>query len=760
MTGYACPEMKAKHHLMTTPETKYAFDLSNDGVSLWHRDNGRTWKLLGKVALSAESFSEDIEKLKTGQPLNADGKLIAQIRIPNSEVFASDINLNGVKDDKIQQEVNAFLTRNTPYTADDLIFDLANEPDKDIAYVAAISKETINEARDFITGYGFIAAYYTTKLDKGDFPRRPRFHDTDNLVVIPSSPPPPKAAPAPPKPEPSKEFTLVPPKITPAVSKNATDNAVLPAKDTTSLQDKKPQTAKDTTDLSRFETVRSKALKTADKPTSKTTQTTPPPPRSQLQAPRRISIEMPIPEKTAEPKKATRVIAPIKMPQSTAIHTNVRGLFSPRHILLLLALILLGLIYWFYSVLIDGKDEITLLQQIPDTPPIIIATPQSLVQKLSNDKIPYIGNNQITATSQGPIAKPAIKLTTPKPAILVEQTAPFTAPLNPNGQAAVTSETTTAELLQNPVATALVTKPAPVSIEPGTPIVEQTALAPLVPTKEGTPGAEGITLFLGQPDFTPPHREQMNISRDPLKGILPKMRSKEFEENNKSEAILEPATQITTESSSEIDTAQLQATVPPAEDQATPDILALADPALKNKLPKPRLASLSRQAEDLRNSLVVRADPTLASSKPKARPSNLNIPASPIEIAIQQAVAETARPRARPRSLKNTIARAKASGADIQTASTGNSRSLTSNPSPVNIQKEATEKTRFNKKRISLVGVYGTASSRRALVRMPSGRYVKVKPGQKFAGWKVSAIGESSVRITKGSRNQVLRMPK
>ena len=48
-------------------------------------------------------------------------------------------------------------------------------------------------------------------------------------------------------------------------------------------------------------------------------------------------------------------------------------------------------------------------------------------------------------------------------------------------------------------------------------------LVDLIPTKDGTLGAEGITLFAGVPDIIPPVREQLKISPDPLKDILPRI---------------------------------------------------------------------------------------------------------------------------------------------------------------------------------------------------------------------------------------------
>ena len=80
-------------------------------------------------------------------------------------------------------------------------------------------------------------------------------------------------------------------------------------------------------------------------------------------------------------------------------------------------------------------------------------------------------------------------------------------------------------------------------------------------------------------------------------------------------------------------------------------------------------------------------------------------------------------------------------------------------PTSVKVASSATQKSNFRKSRMSLVGIFGAPNKRRALVRMPTGRYVKVQTGDKVGGWKVSAISENSLRINKGTRNQTLRIP-
>ena len=66
----------------------------------------------------------------------------------------------------------------------------------------------------------------------------------------------------------------------------------------------------------------------------------------------------------------------------------------------------------------------------------------------------------------------------------------------------------------------------------------------------------------------------------------------------------------------------------------------------------------------------------------------------------------------------------------------------------------------MNLRQVNLIGVYGTPSNRRALVRLSNGRYKKVKVGDRLDRGRVTAIGDSQLRYNKGGRNVVLRMPR
>lgn len=80
-------------------------------------------------------------------------------------------------------------------------------------------------------------------------------------------------------------------------------------------------------------------------------------------------------------------------------------------------------------------------------------------------------------------------------------------------------------------------------------------------------------------------------------------------------------------------------------------------------------------------------------------------------------------------------------------------------PSSASVARQATVDRAINLRNLNLIGVYGSASNRRALIRLPNGRYKKVKVGDSIEGGKVIAIGDSELRYSKGGRNMTLKLP-
>ncbi|MEM9972380.1 MAG: hypothetical protein AAF762_14970, partial [Pseudomonadota bacterium] len=80
-------------------------------------------------------------------------------------------------------------------------------------------------------------------------------------------------------------------------------------------------------------------------------------------------------------------------------------------------------------------------------------------------------------------------------------------------------------------------------------------------------------------------------------------------------------------------------------------------------------------------------------------------------------------------------------------------------PSTASVARQATLEDAIRLNRLNLIGVYGAPSDRRALVRLSSGRYVKVKVGDRVDGGTVSAISASQLQYRKGSRTLSLTVP-
>ena len=140
----------------------------------------------------------------------------------------------------------------------------------------------------------------------------------------------------------------------------------------------------------------------------------------------------------------------------------------------------------------------------------------------------------------------------------------------------------------------------------------------------------------------------------------------------------------------------------------------------------------------------------LAEWRPRARPETISAAFEATESVSLASV----RPSLRPRALSRTTA----------TTSDETARSVAAAvaptiPSSASVAREATLRNVLNLRRVNLIGVYGTASARRALIRLENGQYKKVKVGDTIDGGRISAIGESELRYLKGGRNLVLTMP-
>jgi hypothetical protein len=154
---------------------------------------------------------------------------------------------------------------------------------------------------------------------------------------------------------------------------------------------------------------------------------------------------------------------------------------------------------------------------------------------------------------------------------------------------------------------------------------------------------------------------------------------------------------------------------------------------------------------------------------PAARPAQITDQASAtaerFASATPQAVAASLRPSGRPTQFAQTVQRALAAArtrdsaqpeAEIIQASAASAAPRI--PSSASVSRAATQARAINLRQINLLGVMGTPSARRALVRLDNGRVVTVAVGERLDGGQVTAIGDSELRYNRRGRDVVLRL--
>jgi len=201
----------------------------------------------------------------------------------------------------------------------------------------------------------------------------------------------------------------------------------------------------------------------------------------------------------------------------------------------------------------------------------------------------------------------------------------------------------------------------------------------------------------------------------------------------------------------------------PVRFETEPEIDALRQ-RLAELRPRARPGDLLERAE--RSQLGGRTRDELAEVRPRLRPASLqetaqsNVPEDQPPTA--QAVARSLRPDARPASFAARVARAAPAPSTNARPEPGSTPAATVSPripTTSSVARQATLNNAINLRRINLIGVYGSPANRRALVRLPSGRYKKVKVGDSMDGGRVLAISDSELRYQKGGRTVTRRIP-
>ena len=231
---------------------------------------------------------------------------------------------------------------------------------------------------------------------------------------------------------------------------------------------------------------------------------------------------------------------------------------------------------------------------------------------------------------------------------------------------------------------------------------------------------------------------------------------------------LEEDTQIAAETNEEtpaaeavLEDANLAAAVDAAIETITPDspqLFALLEgqPALLPRLRSGNVISPSTPA----------LDPATAEAnalRPRRRPQAIIDLPAPIDPMISGAAPANAnRPEHRGANFAANTARIieiTTSRPRVTAPAVPSDPQSVSLPTSASVARSATIENALNLRKTNLLGIYGTADNRTALILLSSGRRVRVQMGESFSGWTVVAISENTVRIRKRNREEILRMP-
>jgi hypothetical protein len=193
----------------------FALLLSFDGIALLRRADGDTegrWYKLGDVAPETENLPKALADLRNSASAEGGDPAEVKLVLPTEQVRFLDIPAPAAGTSPVAS-VESALDGATPYAIDDLVYDYEAGDGK--LHIAAVARETLEEAESFATSHGFHPLGFVSAVASGaGFGREPFFGPTETALTSlapgvtvegDAAPITVIARPTPPKPEPLAE---------------------------------------------------------------------------------------------------------------------------------------------------------------------------------------------------------------------------------------------------------------------------------------------------------------------------------------------------------------------------------------------------------------------------------------------------------------------------------------------------------------------------------------------------------------------------
>ncbi|MFC3615905.1 hypothetical protein ACFORG_19305 [Lutimaribacter marinistellae] len=773
----------------------FALSLSFEGISLLHRAAGG-WRRVGDVALDTADLAGALSGLRE-KALRLEPQVTSKLVIPNEQIKYLTVETGSLDDPARIAAVEAALEGATPYALADLAYDMS--PEGDVTHVAAVARETLDEAEAFAREHGFDPLSYVAIPGENPFLGEPFFgpaHDVaeltgsaavdpDGIAIvvigeaeIPPTETPAEEAPAPPTVDPfAKAEAVADPE--PEAAPEPAEKAIAPVIGFTSRRGKTeddtpaapvhaPATRSDLPDTAPTEKPKSEP----EPPTESKPVETPPSPAKPVAAPV-LAPELDLPDlpQTAAPQAhavagpvpASTGFAAAQAPADEAERLTIFGAREsnratrgkPRYLGLALSVALLiflaGVALWAALFLDDGVTG--LFRSEPETTEVAQTQISEDPQEPAPESAPQATSTEAEAPVEPAAAAPEVLASLPQDETLSET------------DGAVLDALRQAPRVVAPLADELAdtepeeTAPAQQALYAATGIWPN---APEVPELPGLISLDDVYIAsidrrdLSQDAVALAPAQAFDTDVQMTSLVTPSAAGASFELDAR--GLVTPTPEGTLNPDGILVHAGPPPLVPPATPvrfEEEPEIDAARE-RLAGFRPRVRPDALVEQNE--RFQLGGRTREELAGVRPKLRPESLQQQvqeATPSAATpTENAIAASTVPKLRPKDLEK-----QAEQDDDEPQRVPARTVKPSSPSPKTVSRQATVNNAINLRKVNLIGVYGTPANRRALVRLPSGRYKKVKVGDRVDGGRVLAIGDSELRYQKGGRNLTLKIP-
>ncbi|MEY8098200.1 hypothetical protein AB9F29_12355 [Falsihalocynthiibacter sp. S25ZX9] len=153
----------------------FALNLSHEGIRLFSRATGG-WRLVGETDLDTPDLAETLAYLRNKATKLSGSGLSSKLILPNSQILFTSLTAQGPDDASREAQIREALRDLTPYDPSELVFDWRVAGD--MVNVAAVAKETLQEAEAFAVEHRFNPVSFVGDTTDANFEGEPFFGAT------------------------------------------------------------------------------------------------------------------------------------------------------------------------------------------------------------------------------------------------------------------------------------------------------------------------------------------------------------------------------------------------------------------------------------------------------------------------------------------------------------------------------------------------------------------------------------------------------